>query len=217
MCGDGISSYLAWKFCLNLFQTMIAADRIQYLQNRIARYEDQQAYKELFTEFYFYLHHFATGFIKSKQSAEEIVSDVFIRIWKKRKELERIGNLKVYLYTATRNIALNYLEKQKRTATYSIDEESAAGIKSIYFNPEQLLITAEMMNRIQKAIEGLPPKCRMIFRLVKEDRLQYKEVAEIMHISAKTVENQLAIALHKIGTAVSFDIKKTVSASLGSR
>lgn len=193
---------------------MIAAERIQYLQSRIARYEDQQAYKELFTEFYFYLHYFATGFIKSKQSAEEIVSDVFIKIWEKRKELERIGNLKVYLYTATRNISLNYLEKQKRSATYSIEEESVAGIKSIYFNPEQLLITAEMMIRIQKAIDSLPPRCKMIFKLVKEDRLQYKEVAEILHISAKTVENQLAIALHKIGSAVSFDIEKTVSATM---
>ncbi|HEY8969681.1 MAG TPA: sigma-70 family RNA polymerase sigma factor, partial [Puia sp.] len=68
--------------------------------------------------------------------------------------------------------------------------------------------------RIQKAIDQLPPKCKMIFKLAKEDGLKYKEVAEVLNISIKTVENQLAIALHKIGSAVSFDIQKTLSSSI---
>jgi RNA polymerase sigma-70 factor (family 1) len=193
---------------------MIASDKIQYLQIRIARYEDQHAYKELFTELYSYLYHFAFSFVKSKQSAEEILSDVFIKIWEKRKELEKIDNLKVYMYVATRNTSLNYAEKQKRTATYNIDE-LAGNISEFYFDPEQLLITAEMANRIRKAIQELPPKCKQVFKLIKEDGLKYREVAEIMSISEKTVENQLAIALRKIGKAVDFDIKKTIPISLG--
>ncbi len=72
-----------------------------------------------------------------------------------------------------------------------------------------------MLSRIYKAIESLPPKCRMIFRLVKEDGLRYKEVADILHLSVKTVENQLAIAVRKIGRAVSFDISRSVSSSFG--
>jgi RNA polymerase sigma-70 factor (family 1) len=194
---------------------MIAANRIQYLQSRISIHEDQVAYKELFTGFYYYLHNFALSFIKSKQSAEEIVSDVFIKIWEKRFELEKIGNLKVYLFVATRNISLNYLEKQKRNATSGIDEKLAEDARSFYYDPEQLLITEEMMQRIQNAIDALPPKCRAIFKMVKEGDLHYKEVAEILGISVKTVENQLAIALRKIGTAVSFDIQKTISSPAG--
>ncbi|MBS1597222.1 MAG: RNA polymerase sigma-70 factor [Bacteroidetes bacterium] len=190
---------------------MIAATRIKYLQNRIAKYSDQYAYKELFTSLYSYLYHFAFSFIKSKQSAEEILSDVFIKIWEKRTEMDEIANLKVYLYVATRNTALNYVEKQKRDATHNIDEFTA-GIKSLYFDPEQLMVTAEMMNLIQKAIDDLPIKCRMVFKLVKEDGMKYREVAEIMDISTKTVENQLAIALRKIGSAVDFDIKRTIPA-----
>jgi len=191
---------------------MIASTRIKYLQNRIAEHEDQYAYKELFTSLYSYLYHFAFSFVKSKQSAEEILSDVFIKIWEKRSELEKIINLKVYLYVATRNISLNYVEKQKRDATSNLDEFTSASIKSVYFDPEQLMVTAEMMNLIQKAIEDLPAKCKMVFKLVKEDGLKYREVAEIMEISTKTVENQLAIALRKIGSAVDFDIKRTVPA-----
>jgi len=193
---------------------MIASDKILYLQNQIAYYDDQFAYKELFTGFYAYLYHFAFSYVKSKQSAEEILSDVFIKIWEKRKDLQKIDNLKVYLYVATRNTALNYVEKQKRAATYEIDESTIA-LKALYFDPEQLLITAEMMSRIQNAINDLPLKCRLVFKMVKEDGLKYREVAEIMNISVKTVENQLAIALRKIGTAVDFDIKRSIPASLG--
>jgi RNA polymerase sigma-70 factor (family 1) len=188
---------------------MIAAPRILDLQNRIALFDDQSAYKELFTELYPWLYRFAQSFVRSKQISEEVVSDVFIRIWEKRKELERIGNLKVYLYIATRNIALNYLEKLRRSDTNSLDS-FAPGMKSLYFNPEQLLITAEMMIRIQKAIDDLPHKCKLTFKLVKEDGLKYREAAEILQVSVKTVENQLAIALQKIGHAVSFDIKKSI-------
>jgi RNA polymerase sigma-70 factor (ECF subfamily) len=76
------------------------------------------------------------------------------------------------------------------------------------------MITADMLALIRKAIDGLPPKCRTIFKLVKEDGLKYREVAEILNISVKTVESQLAIALHKIGTVVSFDISKAIHSPL---
>jgi RNA polymerase sigma-70 factor (ECF subfamily) len=194
---------------------MIDAIKIKYLQNQIACHDDQWAYKELFTSFYSSLYYLAFSYIKSRESAEEIVSDVFIRIWENRRELEKIDNFKVYVYVATRNTSLNYLEKQRKTATDSL-EEFRGGMKSVYFDPEQLLITAEMMVRIEKAIESLPPKCRLIFKLVKEDHLSYKEVGEILHISVKTVENQLSIAIRKIGAAIHFDITRTIPLSFKS-
>ncbi len=192
---------------------MITATTIQTLQSRIARSDDQQAYRELFTSLYSYLFQFAKSLVKAKEPAEEIISDVFIKVWEKRKELEKIENLKLYLYVSTRNHAYNYLEKQKRSITNTLDD-AQADFTSVYFDPEQLLITADMLARIQKAIDQLPPKCKMIFKLAKEDGLKYREVAELLNISIKTVENQLAIALQKIGSAVSFDIRKTVSSSI---
>jgi RNA polymerase sigma-70 factor (ECF subfamily) len=160
---------------------MIAPNKITDLQARIARHEDPLAYKELFTSLYNHLLHFALSVVRAKQPAEEIVSDVFIKIWEKRKELDKIENLKVYLYIATKNKALNYLEKQKKTVTDDI-EKFAGQFKSIYFNPEQLMITADMVALIHGAIENLPNRCKMIFKLVKEDNMKYKEVAGIMNI-----------------------------------
>jgi len=191
----------------------MTAERLKYLQSRIARFDDQKAYKELFTTLYSPLFLFAKSMVKSKEAAEEIVSDVFIRIWEKRRDLEKIENLKVYLYVSIRNAALNHLSLQKRTSTNSL-EEFHAEFTSIYFDPEQLLITADMIALIKKSIDQLPPKCKIIFKLVKEDGLKYREVAEILNLSVKTVENQVAIALQKIGNTVSFDVNKSVPFSV---
>jgi RNA polymerase sigma-70 factor (family 1) len=175
--------------------------------------DDQQAYKELYSLLYSYLFNFARAVVPSRETAEEIVSDVFVRLWERRKELEKVENLKVYLYVAIRNTAFNYLDKQKRTPTNSIDDLEAE-FTSIYFDPEQLMITAEMLALIQKAIDQLPPKCKMIFKLAKEDGLKYREVAEVLNLSIKTVENQLAIALEKIGTTVRFDVGRSIPSTV---
>lgn len=189
---------------------MITVEQIQYLQQQIACYDDQQAYKLLYTALYPYLYPFARALVKAKEPAEEVVSDVFIKVWEKRRELAKVDNLKLYLYVATRHIALNYLDKQKRRPTKPLDGFQHAELISVHLDPEQLLITADMMALLRKAIDQLPPKCKVIFKLVKEDGLKYREVAEVLGISVKTVENQLAIALHKLGSAVDFDIKKAL-------
>jgi RNA polymerase sigma-70 factor (ECF subfamily) len=76
-------------------------------------------------------------------------------------------------------------------------------------NPEQLMITAEMFKRIRDAVNELPNKCRLIFKLVKEDGLKHREVAQLLNLSAKTVENQMTIAIRKIGQSIRFNLSKT--------
>lgn len=186
---------------------MLSPSEIKELQRRIAAYDDEPAYKELFFLFYKPLTQFAYSFVRSTEMSEEIVSDVFIRVWEKRKQLEEIHNLRVYLYISTKNNSLKYLLKQQKQVAITIDELSVE-IRSINADPEQLMITAEMRNRIAIAIEQLPPRCKIIYKLIKEDGLKYKEVAEILDISIKTIDNQLAIALKKISTAIQVDLKK---------
>jgi len=193
---------------------MIAAAKVKYLQEQIARNDDTIAYKELFVSFYNPLLRFAVTLVKSREQAEEVVSDVFINIWEKRKRINSITNLKVYLFIAVKNTALNYLSRQNKNLTDNVDE---AGIefKSIYFDPEQLMVTAEMVARIKDAIDQLPPKCKLIFKLIKEDELKYRDVAEILGVSIKTVESQIAIALKKIGATIHFDVHKAIAAPSG--
>lgn len=184
---------------------MQAPTEIKELQRRIAVYDDEPAYKQLFLLFNKSLNQFAYSFVKSRELAEEIVSDVFIRIWQNRSTLETVSNLKVYLYVSIKNTALKYLLKQHRQVAISIDELDVE-LESFARSPEELMLTAEMLNKIHEAIDSLPPRCKVIFKLIKEDGLRYKEVAEILNISVKTIDSQLAIALRKIGQVVSVDL-----------
>ena len=188
---------------------------VEDLKKRIALFDDQQAYKELFMILYPSLQQFAFSILRSKQLAEEAVSDVFIKIWEKRNTINNIGNLKFYLFTSTRNISLNYLKKQKGIQNIN-SEDYWVELHSVYFDPEQLMLTAEMISKVLEAINGLPPRCKLIFKLVKEEGLRYREVAELLELSPKTVENQMTLALKKIGTAIGFDIYKSISSTLKS-
>lgn len=170
---------------------------IHEIQKRIALYEDIKAYKELYYMLFDQLHRFSFSFVKSNEAAEEIVSDVFIKIWEIRARLAEIDNLKVYIYTITKNFSINYIHRNYKNIPLSIDEMEIEPQVSVA-NPEELFISAEIVNRIRASIQQLPPQCRIIFQLVKEDGMKYKEVAAILNISALTVRNQLAIAIRKI-------------------
>jgi RNA polymerase sigma-70 factor (family 1) len=199
-----------------LLMSQIDASRIFFLQTRIARFEDHQAYNELFLTLFPDIFRFTSGFVRSKAIAEEIISDVFIKIWEKRKDLELILNLKVYCYVIVKNLSQEYLKKQKRNSTLNI-EDYTASLPNVYFDPEQLMISSEMVEFIQKAIDALPAQCKLIFILIKENDFKYKEVAEILGISVKTVENHLAIALKKISASIHFEPSRSVRLTTGAR
>ena len=190
---------------------MRKTENIRLLQQAIACFDDTQAYKQLFLLFYPSLVLFASSIIKSRQLAEEVVSDVFIKIWEKRHQLDKIENLSYYLFTAVKNKCLNQLYDSKSMEGIDI-HDTIFEFKSLYHDPEQKLISAEMINKIQKAIQDLPPRCRLIFKLVKEEGLKYKEVAQLLQLSVKTVENQMSLAFKKIGTAIDFKLHHLTNA-----
>ena len=186
---------------------MPSVNELREIQRRIAVYDDEKAYKELFFLFYKALSQFAFSFVKSREMAEEIVSDVFINIWKGRKHLEEIDNLKTYLYISTKNISLKYLLKQHKQVAIAIDALTIE-LESNDIHPDQLMVTADMVNKITQAVNQLPPRCKLIYKFIKEDGLKYKDVAAILNVSIKTIDNQLAIALKKIGAAINLNLKR---------
>jgi len=186
---------------------MTAGLQLKKLITRIALYDDAIAYKELFLLYHSRLVGFSSSIIGSKECAEEIVSDVFLKIWINRKTLTRVANFHLYIYVITKNLSINCFLKHKREKSFSLDE-TVVEFQSIYLDPEQRMISAEMLKRVREAIEDLPRKCQLIFKLIKEDGLKYKEVAELLNLSLKTVENQMTIALRKIGQSIQFDIRK---------
>lgn len=188
---------------------MLPITAIPELQKRIALYEDMKAYRDLYYLLFGSLHRFSCSFVKSKEVAEEIVSDVFIKVWQIRDRLTEIQNLRVYLYTVTRNFSINYLQRNYKNTSLSIEELDIEPVIELG-NPEELCINAETINIIRRIIHDLPPQCRLIFQLVKEDGLKYKEAADILNISVLTVRNQLAIAVRKIGSALPPSLQDTL-------
>lgn len=181
-------------------------DQIKRLLSLIVMDNDEVAYKELFVLLHTRLKQFAYSILKSKEEAEELVSDIFIRIWQKRHELSTIQSPLFYFYTSTKNLALTRLAKQKRQHTFS-PEQWFIQMDSIYFDPEKLMITEEMIRQIKKAVNELPPRCQLVFKLIKEDGLKYREVAELLQLSIKTIEAQMAIALRRIGKCMHLELK----------
>lgn len=176
---------------------MTNCDELIDLQQKITLYDDESAYSDLFRLCFPLLMRFAYSFVKSRELSEEIAADVLIRVWSKRKHLDKVKNFRLYLYVSTRNAALNCLKKQRREMLFVLDE-AAIWLKADDSTPEQLFITTELLKKIQEAIRRLPPQCRLIYKLIKEDSLKYKETAELLHLSIKTIEAQMGIAMKRL-------------------
>ena len=175
------------------------------LQTRIAN-NDETAFTQLYLHFGKKLIHFSISLVRSKEIAEELVEDVFVKLWANRDHITEIENLTVYLYVAVKNKSLNALsQKAKELVAASFDYLDTT-VDEFAADPYDLMITAEMMGRMHQAIESLPPRCKMIFKLIREDGLRYKEVGDILNISVNTIDAQMAIAVKKICTAL--QIKK---------
>jgi RNA polymerase sigma-70 factor (ECF subfamily) len=175
--------------------------KIQSLLNRVSDKSDELAFRELFNLFSDGLYRFSFSILKNKELAEEVVSDVFFNIWVHRETISKIENFKSYLFTSARNISLNYLQKEKRMKTIWMEDVSV----SLFIDeicPESELIAEELRMAIAKAINNLPEKCKLIYSLAKIEQLKYKEIAKILDISVKTIDNQLTIAFKKIGAEI---------------
>ncbi len=183
---------------------------VHELQQRIAEYEDVAAYKKLFFHFFQPLKSFSYSITKSKETAEEVVSDIYIEIWARRKQLQEIEDLKMYLYISVRNASLRRLKQTQKTSVLSLDDLEVE-FASNDPDAENNIITNELAEKIERAIESLPQQCKIIFKLAKQDKLKYKEIAQLLNISVKTIDNQLSTALKKIASVLNLPSKKTTS------
>jgi RNA polymerase sigma-70 factor (ECF subfamily) len=162
---------------------------------------DELEFKQFFDSYVDGLLRFSLSILNNRELAEEAVSDVFFRIWVHREKIAGIENFKAYLFTSARNIALNYLDKGKREKVVMLEDIHVP----LFINdicPETELITRELKEAIARAIDHLPERCKLIYSLAKIDQLKYKEIAQILNISVKTIDHQLTIAIKKIGEEI---------------
>lgn len=154
---------------------------------------DKRAFDEVFLKHFKSLHAYAFTMIKEKDDAEEIVQNVFVRVWTKRTQLKSDGFLKSFLYRSVHNESLNYLKHQKVRSNFNVHYTDA--VKNEIGDLNKEIMATELEKNIHKAINDLPDKCRDVFQLSRFDQLKYQEIADALNISIKTVENQMGKAL----------------------
>nr|MBC7614162.1 RNA polymerase sigma-70 factor [Pseudopedobacter sp.] len=158
-------------------------------------------FKNIYLENYPSLIVFAKGYVKQIPIAEDLVEDVFVKLWKNRQVISTIQNLKVYLFIAVKNTCFNYLVKLKKYNIQSIDDLDI-DFEQITATAEGKIISSERVELINNEINKLPKKCKAIFILIKEEGLKYTEVAQLLNLSIKTVETQMSIAFKRLSQAL---------------
>jgi RNA polymerase sigma-70 factor (ECF subfamily) len=153
-----------------------------------------KTFRKLFELYYEPLCRSLNYYTRDAQAIEEIVEDVFVALWEDRHQLH-IEHIKTYLFSATRYRALNYLrDRQRQTTLLETWMQDAWQQKQ----GQEILNYDELIPQLQKAIDILPKRCREIFELSRKEQLTYRQIAQNLHISNKTVESQMSIALRKI-------------------
>ena len=171
-------------------------EKVQNLYDEI-KHGNEVAFNEVFEIYYSRLCYFADTFLHDFDLSRSVSQQVFVDLWIKRDKL-KVVSLQSYLYQSVRNSALDVLKRKKVEMRYlqslgDIETEEITG----------LIEDAELADRINKAIQKLPEKCRRIFIMCRFEELKYSEIAAQLGISVKTVEMQISIALKKLRSELS--------------
>ncbi len=149
------------------------------------------AFTDFYTQFFKKLLIESDKYVKDIQVAEEIVQDVFVRIWERSEDLSQIKSIKSYLYRSVINLSINYINRQK-----NLEQHHQKIVNE--FTEEQAEVMDEeneLIVMLFDEIEKLPSKCREIFKMNRFEKLKYKEIALKLDLSERTVENHIANAL----------------------
>ncbi|WKN45619.1 RNA polymerase sigma-70 factor [Tunicatimonas pelagia] len=173
---------------------------LERLFEQVTRHDDYQAFEKIFKSTYGDLLRYIMGFTSDKGEAENVVSEVFYKLWKHRGSIHISTSVKSYLYSATRNQALDGLRKTQSAQVMM--KKTSSALSAHVISPEEKLIGQELEECIQNAINQLPEQRQLIFRLNREEGLKYREIAQRLNISIKTVETQMSRSLKALREAI---------------
>jgi RNA polymerase sigma-70 factor (ECF subfamily) len=167
---------------------------------RRIRQGDKQEFEKLFRSSYVSLVRYAKTILKDHDTAEEIVQDLFFRLWQDRGNITIESSLNGYLFRSVHNKSLHFIEHQKVIDRHageiasSADETAEPVTDAIYYS--------ELQSKVARVLERLPERCSVIFRMSRFEGLKYNEIAEKLSVSLKTVEANMGKALKEFRKAL---------------
>lgn len=164
--------------------------------------DDLKALDFLFLSYYSSLCAYAKDLLKISEIAEEVVQDVFLKFWEKRSELSVHTSLKAYLYRMVHNHCLNYIRNNTKTIKTSSFEDIKTRFDLLEIESSDSifdhLLSDQIENDLDKAVEALPEQCKKIFYLCRYQGHSYPEIAGQLNISVSTVKTQMLRAIEKL-------------------
>lgn len=158
---------------------------------------DVQLFELLYRRYFVRLCAFANKFLNDTFASEEVVQDIFLKLWESRATLRDDGSAKSFLFQAVHNKSLNVLEHQ------NVVNRHSEIIRAVYANPlefdvSESIMAKELNLRIQQIVNDLSPECKRIFLMSRSEGKKQQEIADELHLSIKTVETQMNRALKKL-------------------
>jgi RNA polymerase sigma-70 factor (ECF subfamily) len=154
---------------------------------------DRDAFETLFNILHQNIFNFILYRIKDQQIAEDLLQDVFYKLWINREKLDEHQSIKNYVYTIADNLILNHIRHLKVVAKHQIESSPPHFIKAD--SPQFILEEKEWQSKLSSAIEKLPEKTKVVFLMSRMEDLKYQEIADRLSISVKTVETHMVKAL----------------------
>lgn len=163
---------------------------------------NKEAFDVFFKHYYPKLIQFARIYVNSLQQAEDVVADVLTNLVIHRKRVFALEHFEAYLYSSVKNKALSAIKRNVRVNAYPLEVVDFDSRATSDTSPICLLIAQELRDQIFRIVHDLPPKRKMVFQLVREEGLSYRQVAHFMEISERTVEVHLKLAVKSLREGV---------------
>ena len=174
---------------------------VRKLLRQMKELDSQTAFRDFYNMTYDRFFRIAYYYVKQEEWSQEIVLDVFLKLWKQLSNLLDVRNIEDYCFILVKNASLNYLEKESKH-TY-IHPDSLPEPQEQNYSPEESLISEELFALYVKALDRLPERCREVFIRIREEKQSYAQVAEELGISMNTVDAQLQKAITRLKEMIS--------------
>ena len=158
---------------------------------------DRESFKSMFLLYYPKVLYFIQGMVKSREVAEDLTQNVFMKIWISREKFSEVTSFDNYLFIMTKNVVLNYFRSQKDKYMENIDDYTfEQPLDSV--TPYETLVEKDTKLLVEMVVDNMPPQRKMVYQLSRKNGLSNEEIAQKMQISKKTVENHLNLALKEL-------------------
>ncbi len=164
---------------------------------------DKEAFAIFFNRYKDKLYGFLVGIIRSEDKADDLVQDLFLKVWQNREMLANVDNLNAYLYSIAKNLAFDNLRRFSKE-TLIMEELSKLDETAVDPTPADILMQKELGERIAAAVKKLPPQQQKVYMLRKEKGLQHEEIAQLLDLSVSTIKNHMKRAVGNLRRIISY-------------